>query len=264
MQIELPYAKELIKSREGDSSDLLLGMKAISFILKETDQSAEIDSHVNTVVELVGELDGSVNAIAKIFRDYEFREPNAEEFHEYGHSDLASAIVNKKGLRITYATLILEICRRLGNRSMGVNFPGMFLVQVGYTVVDPIGCKPVNYVMLRDQVRRMKYFVTDEPQKASNQEILSRVFQNLVAAAENKEDILAGLQFIDYLKLLSPTDWSPHFKEAQFRGSMGDLVGARTALGVTRNLLNDGQTLTMIDQFERDLELNATNSQVRH
>ena len=264
MQIDLPFSEELIQSRDGKRSDLLHGMKAVSFILKETENSADIDIHINGLVERVKEKRGFAAAIQGVFKEVEFSEPLADEFHQYSHSDLASALVNKKGLRITYAALILEICQQLGYEGYGINFPGMFLASVEGTVVDPIGCVPVNYEQLRDQLRKMKYFVTDEPQAASNQEILARVFQNLIAAAESREDILAGLQFIDYLKILSPNEWAPYFKEAQFRGNMGDLPGARSALGMTRNILTDPQQLAMIDQFERDLELSISTDQLRH
>ena len=47
---------------------------------------------------------------------------------DLAHSSVAWALAEKRGLPITLAILFIELARRLGFDSFGVNFPGHFLL----------------------------------------------------------------------------------------------------------------------------------------
>ncbi|MCY4095580.1 MAG: hypothetical protein OXG05_10710 [Gammaproteobacteria bacterium] len=262
MTQSLPYSKELLQCVEAGSEDLLLGAKAVSRVLNPDSDLADVDSRLLYLAEEIQKRGESVEAMLKVFHDEGFKRVDEDNFHEYVNSDIAHVLASKEGIPITYVAIILGVTAHLSLTSHGVNFPGVFLAQVDDTIVNPIDFSILNYEEFTSNLKKRNIDVPDRPELASNSDILKRMFNNLQEVASAKGDVVRRLEFVDYMELIEPDDWFPHFKRAEAWASMGDYGAARSELKIARGFLSDESTIAMIDRNLAQLPERSDGDQI--
>ena len=248
MTQNLPYASELLECVETGSEHLLLGVKTVSRILNPEADLAWVDSQLLYLSEEIRKREETVSAMLKVFHDEGFQGVTENDFHEYSNSDIEQVLRSRKGIPITYVAIILGVSDHLELASHGVNFPGVFLAQVDDTIVNPIDFSILDYDEFTANLRKKNISVPNEPELATNAEILKRMFNNLQEVASVKGDVVRRLEFVDYMQLIEPEDWFCHFKRAEAWASMGDYGAARSELKIARGLLDEDATIEMIDR----------------
>lgn len=262
MTQNLPYAKELRECVEMGSENLLYGVKAVSRILNPDANLAKVDTHLHFLADEIQKRDESVDTMLKVFREEGFKGVTENDFHEYANSDIAHVLESKHGIPITYVAIILGVSAHLTLTSHGVNFPGVFLAQVDDMIVNPIDFSILDYKAFTSNLKKRNISVPDSPELASNADILKRMFNNLQEVASAKNDVVRRLEFLDYMELIEPDDWFPHFKRAEAWVSMGDYSAAKTELEIARDFLSDESTITMIDRNLAQLPKRSDGDQV--
>lgn len=248
MTRDLPYANDLLECVSAGSEHLLLGVKAVSRILNSESDLNWVDSQLFHLSEEIRKQDETVESMLKVFQDRGFQGVSESDFHEYANSDIEQVLKSRQGIPITYVAIILGVSEHLAMTSHGVNFPGVFLAQVDDTIVNPIDFSILDYDEFTKNLKDKNISVPNEPELATNAEILKRMFNNLQEVASVKGDVVRRLEFVDYMQLIEPEDWFCHFKRAEAWASMGDYGAARSELKAARGLLDEDATVEMIDR----------------
>ena len=223
----LPYADDFRKSVAGDSGDLFVGVNAISQLLNPDNDGLRTDAAINRLAALAGD-EGVATAqdLCKFLSKQGFSTTTQSNFHEYCNSDVAWVIENRQGIPISIGMVIHEISRQLALPCAGINFPGVFIVQVEESFIDPVTFGCVSYETLTLEAKRQGISTPSEPQLASNQDIIQRMFNNLRAVAQVKRDWVRDLEFLDYLQVINPDLWYFHAEKARLWALLGDLPSA--------------------------------------
>ena len=264
MPQDLRCADELLECVHAGSTNLLLGVKAVSQLLNPEVDLAWVDSQLLDLAGKVRTRGESVDTLLKTFHDEGFLGLAADEFHEYSNSDIEQVLRTRRGLPITYVAMIIGVCDHLSLPSHGVNFPGVFLAQVDDRIINPIDFSVLDYDAFTTDLRKKDISVPDHPELASNADILKRMFNNLQEVASVKGDVVRRLEFVDYMQLIEPNDWYSHFKRAETWVSMGDYSAAKAELEIARDLLDDESAIAMIDQNLKRLTIGSDDDQVMH
>ena len=248
MTRDLPYSNELLECAKSGSEHLLHGVKAVSSILNPKADLDWIDSQLFHLSEEIRKRDETVESMLQVFHEEGFRGVTESDFHEYSNSDIEQVLKSHQGIPITYVAIILGVSDHLAMTSHGVNFPGVFLAQVEETIINPIDFSVLDYDGFTENLKKKNISVPNEPELATNADILKRMFNNLQEVASVKGDLVRRLEFVDYMELIDPNDWFCHFKRAEAWASMGDYGAARSELQTARGLLDDEPTIKMIDR----------------
>ncbi len=261
---ELPYAQALRESAEAGDAKLLLGIKTVSKILNRNVDSASIDTWLDDLALKVTKRGRSVEGVLAVCREHGFRGTTDKEFHEYCNSDIAHVLESRRGIAISLAMILIGICERLALTAQGVNFPGVFLVQIEDQVVDPVNLVCLDYDAFCEKFRRRKIRMPSVPDIAANKDILKRVFRNLHDVAVSKGDIARRLEFMDYMQLVAPDDWFVYFTRAEVRVNVGDIEAAILDLKTARTLNLDCQIVEEIDKALAKLGKLSTQKTLLH
>ena len=248
MTEDLPYASELLECVGTGSEHLLHGVKAVSCILNPDSDPAWVDSQLLYLSDEIRKRDETVESMLKVFHEEGFQGAPESDFHDYSNSDIEQVLKSRQGIPITYVAIILAVSDHLAMTSHGVNFPGVFLAQVEDTIVNPIDFSVLDYDWFSENLKKKNISVPNEPELATNADILKRMFNNLQEVAAVKGDLVRRLEFVDYMQLIDPDDWFCHFKRAEAWASVEDYGSARSELEVARGLLDDESTIEMIDR----------------
>ena len=248
MTQDLRYASELLECVGSGSEHLLHGVKAVARILNPEADLDWVDSQLLHLSEEIRKREETVESMLKVFHEEGFRGVTESDFHEYSNSDIEQVLKSHQGIPITYVAIILGVSDHLAMTSHGVNFPGVFLAQVDETIINPIDFSVLDYDGFTENLKKKNISVPNEPELATNADILKRMFNNLQEVASVKDDVVRRLEFVDYMQLIDPDDWFCHFKRAEAWASMGDYSAARSELKIARGLLEEDATIEMIDR----------------
>ncbi|MCY4129227.1 MAG: hypothetical protein OXG15_08310 [Gammaproteobacteria bacterium] len=262
MTQDLPYASALLECVESVNEHLLLGVKAVSRILNPESDLDWVDTQLLHLAGEIQKREETVEMMLKVFHEEGFQGVTESDFHEYANSDIEHVLKSRHGIPITYVAIILGVSDHLTMSSHGVNFPGVFLAQVNDVIVNPIDFSILDYDTFTSNLKKKNISVPNNPELASNADILKRMFNNLQEVASVKGDVVRRLEFVDYMKLIDPDDWFTHFKCAEVWASMGDYGAARSELRTARDLVSDEATIEMIDRNLAQLPKPSDNDQV--
>lgn len=107
-----------------------------------------LDSRVDAaaVDAALDELAGRCDSAAGVWRSLASLgfEGNWDRYESLDNSNLAWVLRHRRGIPISLAVVLIAVARRLGRHAFGINFPGHFLVQVDYALVDPFVMQVVD------------------------------------------------------------------------------------------------------------------------
>jgi len=139
---------------------------------------------------------------------------NAADYYDPKNSFLNDVLENRRGIPITLAIVLVEICRRVGVDAQGVSFPGHFLVRSsvagGAMIIDPFDGRPLDAEDLQLLYARA---TNDEGpidprllEPASTRQVLLRMLNNLRSIYEGRGDQARLRAVLQRMALLSPSD----------------------------------------------------------
>jgi len=140
---------------------------------------------------------------------------NVGDYYDPRNSFLCDVIDRRTGIPISLSVLYLEVSRRLGVLSQGVNFPGHFLVRVAiedaWLFIDPFsGGRALTPADLEALLR--KTTTPDavlEPSviaAATKRQILARILINLAGIYGRNGDLPRSLDVLERLAVLEPNN----------------------------------------------------------
>ena len=139
---------------------------------------------------------------------------NDEDYYDPRNSFLNDVLDRRKGIPITLAVVLTEVCRRAGIEARGVSFPGHFLVRSdtprGAVLVDPFTGRPLT----RAEVRALYARATGEDREppprllepATKVQILARMLNNLRSIYEQQGDGARLCAVLERLQVLAPEE----------------------------------------------------------
>ena len=191
-----------------------------------------------------GDLDGAIEKLAlscepdilrsaggyiDFLRHIGFKSHSIEEV-DLAHSSLAWALAEKKGLPITLAVIFIELARRLGFDSFGINFPGHFLLSISGSLLDPASLSVLNRKTLSSKLEGTDLKVLDQP--ASPAVVAMRMLNNIKNQYLQSNSLDLVLQVLDYQEAVSFShiDFKGqiHFERGETYGALGRAESALT------------------------------------
>jgi regulator of sirC expression with transglutaminase-like and TPR domain len=196
------------------------------------EMARQLSARLGTKAEDAAKLD----ALTKyLFTENGFH-GSRSDYYNKANSYINDVLDDREGLPITLSVLFLELARRIGLEKMaGVSLPGHFIVKFtpkkgADQLIDVFdGGKFLS----RAQAAQLVLNYTDAPLKdeqlnaASKRDIIIRMLQNLLHAAQRAESSADGLRYLDVIVALAPDAPLERYSRALLRLRSGDLAGAK-------------------------------------
>jgi regulator of sirC expression with transglutaminase-like and TPR domain len=179
------------------------------------DQLDMIASYTEPEVERATGGIGRARAISDCLFDRLGFYGNTSDYYDPRNSFLCDVLDRRTGIPITLSVLYLEVSRRVGVLSQGVNFPGHFLVRVAiedaWLYIDPFtGGRALGPGDLEALLRRTTTpDAVLEPSviaAATKRQILSRMLVNLAGIYGRNGDLPRSLDVLERLAVLEPNN----------------------------------------------------------
>jgi len=168
-------------------------------------------------------------------------------------SCLDKLLETKRGLPISLGVLLIHLARKLGHRSVGVNFPGHFLVRVGKKLIDPYRMSETSeadcLVELGDMAGAGDHFVA-----ASPEEVALRMLNNLKHQYANDGEWFRTLEMLDYQLALTPDNPHLYVERGQYWLRLGGVTAAREAFHQVLQLVPRGDLAEYASSRLQDLK----------
>jgi regulator of sirC expression with transglutaminase-like and TPR domain len=134
------------------------------------------------------------------------------EYYHQANSYLDRVIDDREGLPITLSVLYIELAKRIDLVMEGVGLPGHFIVRWMPAKGDPVLIDPFHQgkVISRDEARALvlrtagQELQDEHLRPAQNRQILVRILQNLLGAAQQRRDGRAILGYLDAILTIDP------------------------------------------------------------
>jgi regulator of sirC expression with transglutaminase-like and TPR domain len=144
------------------------------------------------------------------------------DFHNRSNSFLNEVIDDREGIPITLAVLYIELARRLNVSVVGIGLPGRFLVraegvQDDAELIDVFdGARRLSRAQFEAQIATFsdRAPTPNDWRVQSKKQIVQRLVENLVNAAEDTNDSEAMLRYVDILLTLDPASLADHWRRA--------------------------------------------------
>jgi regulator of sirC expression with transglutaminase-like and TPR domain len=155
-----------------------------------------------------------LECVVRLLFDDEGFAGNREDYYDPRNSFLNDVLDRKKGIPITLAMVLTEVCARAGVEARGVSFPNHFLVRAagpsGPVFVDPFEGKVLDGEGLRALYSR----ATGDPgepdarmlEPATKCQILIRMLNNLRGVYSSRQDKRRLRGVLERIEVLSPSD----------------------------------------------------------
>ena len=182
---------------------------------------------------------------------------------DLAHSSVAWALAEKRGLPITLAILFIELARRLGFDSFGVNFPGHFLLSISGSLVDPSTLSVVDRKTLSSKLEGADRTLLDQP--ASPAVIAMRMLNNIKNQYLQSNSLDLVLQVLDQQEAVSSSHaefkGQIHFERGETYGALGR---AESALSQYELALTCTDNPSLREVCRRRMEFFKGASEVLH
>jgi len=169
-----------------------------------------------------------------LFEERGFHGSRGDYYHK-SNSYLNEVIDDREGLPITLSVLYVELAKRLGVKVVGVGFPGHFMVRhvpakgEGKLIDVFEGGKEMTRADAEKRVRaQYDRALTDDDLAATGKKaILVRMLQNLLNLAQEEQDVVAALRYLDAIVTITPDAGRERFMRAILRYNTRQRDGAR-------------------------------------
>lgn len=176
-------------------------------------------------------------AISKFFSDTLNFQGDQTNYYNYKNSLLSDVLLRRKGIPVSLSLIYMGLCRGVGLKALGINFPGHFLVKLTASE-EHIGTSPQENVSdwmktwfvdcfdggklltvedcesrLKEWTRGVIPFTPDVLKISHPVEILSRMLRNLKAIFHEKEDYARLYWVLSALIHLCPQDRTDAYRE---------------------------------------------------
>ncbi len=148
-----------------------------------------------------------------LYEDLGFR-GNSADYYDPKNSFLNDVLERRRGIPITLAIVLVEVCRRVGVDAQGVSFPGHFLVRSavngGAMIIDPFDGRPLDAEDL--QLLYVRATNDEGPidprllEPATTLQVVLRMLNNLRGIYEGRGDQLRLRGVLQRMALLNPSD----------------------------------------------------------
>ncbi|HMM78300.1 MAG TPA: transglutaminase-like domain-containing protein [Gammaproteobacteria bacterium] len=128
----------------------------------------------------------------------------AERYYEEENSALDTVLRRRSGIPISLAVVVIGIGEQLGIETLGINFPGHFLVSIGGRLADPYTLRVLDEREQRARVAASGLPAAQALKVASPAEIVLRMLNNLRGIAQGRDDFERALELTDYQLALAP------------------------------------------------------------
>ncbi len=159
----------------------------------------------------------------------------------------------KRGLPISLGVLLIHLAKKLGHQSVGVNFPGHFLVRVGKKLIDPYRMSETSeadcLMELGDMAGEGDHFAA-----ASPEEVALRMLNNLKYQYASDGEWYRTLDMLDYQLALTPENPHLYVERGQFWLRLGGVTAAREAFRRVLHLVPQGDLAEYASSRLQDLE----------
>jgi serine protease Do len=183
------------------------------------------------------------------------------DYYNRANSHLSEVIDDREGLPITLSLLYMELARRLGVHTEGVNLPGHFIVRFAPKKGDP------QLIDVYENAKRMTnkdalalataYTGTPADEQAlatiGKRQILARMLNNLLNIAQSERDSASILRYLDALVVVDPSSARDRVMRAMVRARAGDRQGALEDIDWLLEKEPDGVNLDRLREFRGTL-----------
>ncbi len=267
-----------------DWDPLELGLLLSKLEYEDLDVEREKTHFYRTLESFIEDFDRSrplwdqVNDLIKIYSESLGFKGDTTNYYNFKNSFLSDVLVRRKGIPISLSLVFMALCRRVGLRSVGISFPGHFLVRI----VSPgdfegsvdwqqhryIDCFEGGRILtvkdcearLEQWTRGVLRFGPDSLKVAHPQEIASRTLRNLRAIFQEKEDLPRLYWVLSALIEVCPTERTESYKErGLLLGRMGRYHAAAVDLKTYLTICPDPQKashaerLLLLFESQRDV-----------
>lgn len=236
----LRQLEELMSDAPASDKQLLRGALLIA---KLDNADIDVDAYGQQVDEMAEEIRSGLSDDAdpverrKAMHKYLFEENGFHggrmEYYHPANSHLNRVIDDREGLPITLSILYMELGRRLGLQIEGVGLPGHFVVK--HLIDDDSQLIDVferGKLLAREDAEQIvaSYagrLMTDADLRAQTVvEILTRVLNNLMGIATDKQDVEAMHRYCEAMVAVNPQAVSTRLMRSQIRAVTGRTSGA--------------------------------------
>jgi len=128
----------------------------------------------------------------------------AERYYEEENSALDTVLRRRSGIPISLAVVVIGIGERLDIETLGINFPGHFLVSIGGRLADPYTLRALDEAERRARLAASGVPATQALKVATPMDIVLRMLNNLRGIAQGRDDYERALELTDYQLALAP------------------------------------------------------------
>jgi S1-C subfamily serine protease/regulator of sirC expression with transglutaminase-like and TPR domain len=225
-QVDLFHAALLVSKLDNPDLDVEAYRTSLSEMAREL--SARLSAKSADAVKLA--------ALTKyLFTDNGFH-GSRTDYYNRANSYINEVLDEREGLPITLSVLFLELARRIGLQTVaGVSLPGHFVVKYipargQEQLIDVFdGGKPLTRAAANELVLNFTSApLKDEQLKsAGKRDIIIRMLQNLLRAAQQRESTADSLRYLDVIVALAPDAPLERYSRALLRLRSGDSPGAK-------------------------------------
>jgi regulator of sirC expression with transglutaminase-like and TPR domain len=212
-------------------------------------------------------VDASVRVRLGFLNRYFFNElgfaGNLNNYYDAENSYVSSVLRTRLGIPISVAVIWLELAQGLGLKSMGVGFPGHFLVKTAcdqaHIVMDPLSGQSLSREDLAERLSHLGLYAegTQPTERllaqlllpCSPRALVARMLHNLKEIHAAESDAPKLLAVLDRLIVLMPQAWGEYRDRGLVNVRCGDTEAAKRDLQTYVNHVHDAQDLQQVNQL---------------
>jgi regulator of sirC expression with transglutaminase-like and TPR domain len=236
--------KELAAAVAGKEEEIDL-LRAALLIARLDNEELDVEHYRKEVERLAREIGAAIPkgateadklaALNKaLFEERGFHGSRGDYYHK-SNSYLNEVIDDREGLPITLSVLYMELAKRLGLKVVGVGLPGHFVVRHvpargEARLIDVYeGGKEMTRAEADKRVRAQleRPLKDDDLADTGKKVILTRMLQNLLGLAQEDQDVLSALRYLDAMLTITPDAGRERWMRALLRYNTRQREGAR-------------------------------------
>ncbi len=212
-------------------------------------------------------VDASVKVRIGFLNRYFFNElgfaGNLNNFYDAENSYISTVLRTRLGIPISLAVIWLELAQGLGLKSVGVGFPGHFLVKTAcdqaHIVMDPLSGQSLSREDLAERLTHLGLYAegTQPTERllaqlltpCSPRALVARMLHNLKEIHAAESDAQRLLAVLDRLIVLLPQAWSEYRDRGLVKVRRGDTQAAKLDLQTYVDHAPDAQDLAQVNQL---------------
>ena len=194
--------KEEFYSFARSAQDPVAGGILVSRVIDESAEERWIKDEFERLASSFVAEKKDARGLSKYLRELGFG--GAKDYFRRENSSLNYVLVNRRGIPISLALVVMGVGRLLGLAIDGINYPGHFLAKVEGSLIDPFNLRVFNKKETQGPPVDQAYDVRQEDWAvASGSDIVIRMLNNLRQIASDERDYAAALDYCSYQLILA-------------------------------------------------------------